>query len=314
MNISEQNLYRGRIKDSDETIIGRLTEDATDSGSCKLVVEQTYEVVPETIKKFTGYASVAGDKVFVDDIIHFKDCLCGVLFKDGEYIANFEDLEVPQMPLAEAINQYGSILEVEHASAAYLISLKHLKPGQSFTYLGQTWVVLEHKKSGATFVLSKKPILRVNFDRCSNNWYTSMLRRFLNQGFWDPVLKLSLSQEAQGGTVRDSILRARGFIEFTSTLTTDDGCRGYGSSKDFAAPLAANYYRRYRNILNRCGFEGWLLTAQTATDANNYVGCVNSQGIIDYVDCNISKTLYPMCCLKGDTQVLAGSYEELEGH
>lgn len=301
MNTSKDSLYIGRVKDTDLVVEGILEGEEFQG---KLKVTHIYEIAPGTLRRYTGFTAVNGNRVCVNDLIHFKDRLCRVLLQNGEYITDLEDIDERSLSLTEAMEQFGPILSVEGNELPITTPLECIKPGQSFSYLDRTWIVLEHKESGVTFVVAKDSTPPVAFDDISSNWYTSKLRRYLNQGFLDQVLKLSLSQGEQDVPVRESILHANGFVPFRSTLTTDDGCKGYGSPIDYAAPLAASYYRRYRSFLPTYDFRGWLLTAQTATDANNYVGCISDTGIINYVSCSLTNPVHVMFCLKSDTEVI----------
>ena len=144
--------------------------------------------------------------------------------------------------------------------------LKSLERGQVFMAGGFSWIVIEHSQRG-TLALMEKCLMDAEFDKeNSNDWRRSSSRRYLNENF--------LRVLEDNGLGSDSI------VETEIDLTSDDGLKDYGTSRDKIFLLTADMYRRNRDVIKPIGKCWWLITPHSTPTAGytRHVRCVSSNG------------------------------------
>ena len=150
-----------------------------------------------------------------------------------------------------------------------LRKLKSLERGQIFSAGGFKWLVVEHKQEG-TLVLMETCLKNTPFDEDgSNDWRRSSIRRYLNENF--------LRVLEDNGLGSDSI------VETEIDLTSDDGLKDYGTSRDKIFLLTADMYRRNRDVIKPIGKCWWLITPHSTPTAGytRHVRCVSSNGSLN---------------------------------
>lgn len=147
--------------------------------------------------------------------------------------------------------------------------LKSLERGQVFMAGGFSWIVIEHSQRG-TLALMEKCLMDAEFDKeNSNDWRRSSSRRYLNENF--------LRVLEDNGLGSDSI------VETEIDLTSDDGLKDYGTSRDKIFLLTADMYRRNRDVIKPIGKCWWLITPHSTPTAGytRHVRCVSSNGSLN---------------------------------
>lgn len=172
--------------------------------------------------------------------------------------------------------------------------LKDIPRGKTFEYCGHDWIVLEHNSTNCTLVLAKYIIEEMPFDKNNcNNWAKSSLRKYLNGEF--------LKEMCVG------LLPAQlGFCLFETDLTSDDGLKDYGESRDIVSLLTCDLYRKHRDILEPIDeYEWWTATPVSTTRVKSC--CVQSVCKDGVVLLNsayfVSVGVRPVCCLSSDINV-----------
>ena len=170
--------------------------------------------------------------------------------------------------------------------------LKSLERGQIFSTGWFNWLVVEHNQHG-TLVLLENCLKKLPFDEeGSNDWRQSSIRRYLNNSFlW---------------LLEGNELSPDNIIETEVDLTSDDGLKDYGTSRDKVFLLTVDMYRRNRDVIKPIDTWWWLVTPYNTptTGSARYVRCVYSNG-------NLSETyvredyvgLRPALILKSDILV-----------
>jgi len=170
--------------------------------------------------------------------------------------------------------------------------LENLKRGQVFTAGGFSWLVLEHNQHG-TLALMEKCLKIAPFDKDgSSDWRRSSSRKYLNKDF----LRV----------LEDNRLDPDNIIKTEIDLTSDDGLKDYGTSKDKIFLLTANIYRRNRDIIKPINAWWWLATPYSTPTAGytNFVQHVYSDGSLGNIHaCHGYRNLRPALTLKSDLLV-----------
>ena len=164
--------------------------------------------------------------------------------------------------------------------------LKEIKPGEVFTYAGYEWIKLEEEG----LCLMKDILEERAFDEDSNDWRKSELREYLNNDFYETLIK-------NGADEKD-------FLMIETDLTADDGLKDYGASKDLISLMTADLYRKNRHLLNLLKDWWWLVTPNTCLATHKYImRCVNLAGMLYnsyvYYNCGVR----PVICLQHDALV-----------
>lgn len=120
----------------------------------------------------------------------------------------------------------------------------NLKVGDSFDCAWITWKILDITEDGYLCLgeLSKKA---EQFDKESNNWKLSNLRKYLNN-----VIYSHIANEVGEENI----------IPFERNLLAMDGSTDYGTCVDKVSLLSFDEYRRYRPLIPNCRNHWWTLT------------------------------------------------------
>ena len=165
--------------------------------------------------------------------------------------------------------------------------LKEIKPGEVFTYANYEWIKLEEEG----LCLMKDILEERAFDKDFNDWRNSELREYLNNDFYENLIK-------NGADEKD-------FLMIETDLTADDGLKDYGISKNIISLMTADLYRRNRYLLKPLESWWWLATPYSCLASNSCVmRCVYSSGTLSYYsayDGNFG--VRPICKLSNDTLV-----------
>lgn len=146
------------------------------------------------------------------------------------------------------------------------IKVMEVEAGKTVKVAGMMWVVLDHIDGKGTLclledILEERAFHNEDKEGC-NNWATSSLREYLNSEFAAKLLDRQLA-------------------EMEVDLTSDDGMKDYGKTKDYIALLTADQYRKYRELIPEADDWWWLVTPWTCTSADSYfVRIVNTGGTL----------------------------------
>lgn len=142
------------------------------------------------------------------------------------------------------------------------IKVMEVAAGKTVKVAGMMWVVLDHIEGKGTLclmedILEERAFHNEDKEGC-NNWANSSLREYLNSEFAARLLDRQLA-------------------EMEVDLTSDDGMKDYGKTKDYIALLTADQYRKYREFIPNADDWWWLVTPWTCISANSYnVRCVST--------------------------------------
>lgn len=151
-------------------------------------------------------------------------------------------------------------------------------PGSEVKYGHLTCVVLEDF-GDSLLVLSKDCIGEMPFDdEGYNNFDTSSLREYLNDGFIEKLKENGADVTA--------------LCDFTIDLTSDDGLKDYGNSTNKVNLLTCDMYRKYRHLIPNLDNWWWLATAYSteSNDYANYTRCVYALGTLNSSDARFSSS------------------------
>lgn len=138
-------------------------------------------------------------------------------------------------------------------------TLKQFNAGESVLIKGDEWVVLQHLDNRGTFCI-KQEILSdyMPFDKNNcNDWKKSSLREYLNGEFKDELEKSLKSENGK-----------EALIYMEQDLTSDDGLKEYGSSRDKVFLLTCEQYRKYRHLFKKLDDWWWLITADSTINCD----------------------------------------------
>lgn len=175
-------------------------------------------------------------------------------------------------------------------SSTYEGFLGDAKPGEVVKIGDWEWVVLEQRSEG-TAVITKDFIETMEFGNDSD-WRTSLIREKLNKEF---IKELT------------TVIGERGVVKIERDLISLDGLDDYGTCIDRISLLTATEYAKYHKILGlKSSYPDWwfLITPYSApsNSYSRYVCCVNSDGTVDWNDCDFAFGVRPFCVL--DSSIL----------
>lgn len=135
------------------------------------------------------------------------------------------------------------------------IKVMEVAAGKTVKVAGMMWVVLDHIEGKGTLclmedILEERAFHNEDKEGC-NNWANSSLREYLNSEFAARLLDRQLA-------------------EMEVDLTSDDGMKDYGKTKDYIALLTADQYRKYREFIPNADDWWWLVTPWTCNSAISY--------------------------------------------
>ena len=156
-----------------------------------------------------------------------------------------------------------------------------IKRGDRFYYRDREFICLEAKEK-ILFAITANCIGEHSFDENNrNDWRISTLNSWLNSKF--------LSENFDK---KDLISRA-------IDLTADNGDTAYGATSSYLAPLTADEYRKYRDIVPLFNEGMWTVTPwHCGTPLASYaisVRSVSSRGVLGSLSANDALGLVPAC-------------------
>lgn len=159
-----------------------------------------------------------------------------------------------------------------------------IETGKTITVADVDFIVLE-KKDDKVICLTKDFVFEdEQFDRNSNNYATSAVRRRLNEEF------LSKLVEAVG---------AENILDVEIDLTSDDGLDDYGKVTDKVGLLTDTMYRKYNRIIEEYPVDDWWWLATPYSTPhrgyNSLVRCVRRIGTLYYYLCDYHNGVRPFC-------------------
>lgn len=165
--------------------------------------------------------------------------------------------------------------------------IKEIKQGEVFTYAGYEWIKLEQE----WLCLMKNILEQRAFGEVNNDWRKSELRQYLNNVFYENLIK-------KGADEKD-------FLMIETDLTADDGMKDYGTSKDLISLMTADLYRKNRHLLNPTEDWWWLATPHSCQPYySRNVGTVYFLGVLERSQAHNSRYgVRPVCKLAEDTPV-----------
>ena len=172
------------------------------------------------------------------------------------------------------------------------VELSALKPGDEFKLGDEVFIVMEHADRG-TRVISKEFAYREVRFGYNSNWYTSSLRRMLNNEYFERIA---------------AIVGENNIIPMDRDLTSLDGLDDYGACIDKISLLTVTEYAKYHKILGlKSNYpDWWWLITPISTPSNNYAGhiCyIDSDGVFRWCGCDCACGVRPFLNLESSILV-----------
>ena len=149
------------------------------------------------------------------------------------------------------------------------MTLAEIKAGETCNTGTFDHIVFEHLPNGKTVCMLKDFYKRAKFDKNTNDYKKSSIRKILNTEFLDKLAKE---------------VGAENIIEHTVDLTSDEGSKKYGSVQDKISLLTCENFRKYHDILEKYNPGSWWLLA-TPVVVPGWDDCVRAvyyDGILIY--------------------------------
>ena len=155
-----------------------------------------------------------------------------------------------------------------------------MKNGAIVEIGGRKWKVLDQTEKGVVCICEN--IGDRKFDRKSNNYANSDIRKYLNT----EVLK---ELEVAVG--------AENIISFERDLISLCGLKEYGICEDKVSLISVDEYRKYREYLPRTGEWWWTLTPDSVASNGDesWVNIVSPSGNVGIGNCNYDLGVRPVC-------------------
>lgn len=155
-----------------------------------------------------------------------------------------------------------------------------MKNGTIVEINGRKWKVLDQTEKGFFCICEKIDIRK--FDRKSNNYANSDIRKYLNS---DVLEELEVAVGAEN------------IIPFERDLISLCGLKEYGTCEDKVSLISVDEYRKYRELLPKTGEWWWTLTPDsTAGNGDDvWVDIVSPSGIIIGLECYDDFGVRPVC-------------------
>lgn len=161
--------------------------------------------------------------------------------------------------------------------------LKNLKKGDTFVIAGLVWKIIDVTEKGY-MCLAEKLEDRMMFDRNSNNWKTSSLRKYLNEELFKKIAD-EIGEE--------------NIIPFERNLLSLDGQSEYGTCEDKVSLLTFDEYRQNRAMIPNTNDYWWWLITSDSTPCNDDDCCVRVVSPSGYVhgsgNCRDGYGVRPFC-------------------
>ena len=185
-----------------------------------------------------------------------------------------------------------SVNQNEDGSLAILLSqvntLGSINPGEIVTIGEREYIVLGHEEE-TTAVITKDFTKEMKFGE--NGDYTkSDVRKYCNGEFYNELVVA---------------VGAENIVKHTVKLVADDGTGKGRFVQDNVSIITTENYRRYREFLKAYGDRWWTATRVTYSDEDyaRSVCYVDSDGILDWIDCGGCDGVRPFCILNSSILV-----------
>ncbi len=161
-------------------------------------------------------------------------------------------------------------------------NLKSLKKGDTFVIAGLVWKIIDVTEKGY-MCLAEKLENRMMFDRNSNDWKTTSLRKYLNEELFKKIAD-EIGEE--------------NIIPFERNLLSLDGQTEYGTCEDKVSLLTLDEYRQNRELIPNTDDYWWWLLTPNSTQCNGdsiWLTVVSPGGGIGHDICNYDDGVRPVC-------------------
>ncbi len=167
-------------------------------------------------------------------------------------------------------------------------TLADVPEGEVVKISGQEFVVLEHIDD-LTHLITKDLIKeKSKFSEENNNYEGSLI---------DDICEAATE-------LLEDLVGKNNVVEFELDLTSDDGLKDYGKIRRKLAPMTADMYRKYVEILDKYNPKKywWLATPYSTKRHDNdcWVKCVSPSGRLDGDYYDNDDGVRPFCILKSD--------------
>ena len=155
-----------------------------------------------------------------------------------------------------------------------------MKNGAIVEIGGRKWKVLDQTEKGVVCICEK--INDRKFDRKSNNYANSDIRKYLNT---DVLKELEIAVGAEN------------IISFERDLISLCGLKEYGTCEDKVSLISVDEYRKYRKLLPRTGEWWWTLTPDSVASNGDelWVTVVSPSGGVGGDYCRYCRGVRPVC-------------------
>ena len=185
------------------------------------------------------------------------------------------------------------VREMEESFGTNKTELKNIPVGETFKVGDFEFVVLEHRETtpdkSESYVILKDFWKDAQFDRDSNDYKNSDIRKDLNENFYKELCDL---------------VGSGNIIKHTVDLTADDGLKDYDRCEDNISLLTCDMYRKYVYLLKKYNPQKWWwLSTAYSTKSNNYKTfgrCVSDSGTLNDYSCSSNYGVRPFCILKSN--------------
>ena len=172
------------------------------------------------------------------------------------------------------------------------VALSTLSPGDIFKVSDAEYIVLEQFKNSLAAAIRKEALKdSIIFDPDSNNWKTSILRKYLNSEYLDGIT---------GAFGLGSI------VDYDTDMLSLDGLRDYGKCIDKISLLNIDQYRKYRNSIGEPLSKPWWLVTPDSTPSGfpgNSMLYVGTSGDIGFQPCSFKGAVRPFIIARSDIYV-----------
>ncbi len=185
------------------------------------------------------------------------------------------------------------VREIEESFGFNKTELKNIAVGDTFKIGDFEFIVLEHREYNPgnceTYLILKDFWKTAQFDKDSNDYRESSIRKDLNTAFYEALAKE---------------VGAENIVKHAVDLTADDGLTDYESCEDNISLLTCDMYRKYVYILKKYNPEKcWWLATAYSTKSNDYeyaVRVVSNDGALGNNICGLNIGVRPFCILKSN--------------
>ena len=161
------------------------------------------------------------------------------------------------------------------------MKVKNVKIGETFELVGYVWKVLDITEKGYVCLMECMED-NMQFDKDSNDWKESNLRKYLNEDFYEKLV---------------AAVGEENIIPFERDLLSLDGLKEYGTCEDKVSLISLDEYRKYRELLPREGTWYWTLTPDSTKENGDeyWMAVVSPSGYFYDDNCDCSYGVRPFC-------------------